>query len=40
MKSRRDFRIIPMNIYEVYLGSWRKKPADLSEGADERAKES
>lgn len=39
MKSRSDFRNEPMNIYEIHLGSWKRKPADKSESADERAKE-
>jgi 1,4-alpha-glucan branching enzyme len=34
MKSREDFRSKPVNIYEVHLGSWKKRPADLSENAD------
>ncbi|MBQ8296989.1 MAG: 1,4-alpha-glucan branching protein GlgB [Ruminococcus sp.] len=39
MKSRHDFRSAPMNIYEVHLGSWKRRPADDSEDADICAKE-
>lgn len=39
MKNRQDFRSQPMNIYEVHLGSWKKRPADTSGNASEADKE-